>query len=113
MVDRTADFSQAAKHLIRARFSFKGESPYAPDVVLVNEFCMKDFCNAALQEASRWFSSQVEMNGLKKSSRDSENTIQKNITEEDAVVLVYGAGGSVVQVEHRFVSHCGFQLASY
>jgi acyl-CoA reductase-like NAD-dependent aldehyde dehydrogenase len=64
VVDRTADFSQAAKHLIRARFSFKGESPYAPDVVLVNEFCMKDFCNAALQEASRWLSSQVEMNGL-------------------------------------------------
>lgn len=48
-VDRTADLDNAAKTLINARFVFKGKSPYAPDIVLVNEFVKKEFLQALLR----------------------------------------------------------------
>jgi len=50
VVDRTADLQKAAKALVTARFSFGGNSPYAPDVVLVNEFAEKAFIVALVEE---------------------------------------------------------------
>ena len=50
VVDRTADLKLAAQELVAARFSFGGQSPYAPDLVLVNEFVKKDFLQAVLSE---------------------------------------------------------------
>lgn len=47
VVDRTSDIDRAARALVHARFAFKGRSPYAPDLVLVNEFVRKDFMQAA------------------------------------------------------------------
>jgi len=38
VVDRTADLTKAAAALVTARLGFGGNSPYAPDVVLVNEY---------------------------------------------------------------------------
>lgn len=50
VVDRTADVKLAARELVAARFRFGGRSPYAPDVVLVNEFAKKDFLHAVVSE---------------------------------------------------------------
>lgn len=50
VVDRTADVNLAARELVAARFRFGGRSPYAPDVVLVNEFVKKDFLHAVVSE---------------------------------------------------------------
>ena len=61
VVDRTADVVSAAEHIIRARFGFRGRSPYAPDVVLVNEFVKKAFLDAAVQQSIKY--SSVE-NGI-------------------------------------------------
>lgn len=53
VVDRTADLSLAARELVQARSLFAGRSPYAPDVVLVNEFVAKDFLDAVFRETGR------------------------------------------------------------
>lgn len=52
IVDRTADVEQAATAICAARFCFQGGSPYAPDVVLVNEWVREDFVSACLKFAS-------------------------------------------------------------
>ncbi|KAF4414651.1 aldehyde dehydrogenase [Fusarium acutatum] len=51
VVDRTADLKKAAQQLFTARFTHGGRSPYAPDIVLVNEFAMGDFVKEVLREA--------------------------------------------------------------
>lgn len=50
IVDRTADVQLAAREIVFARFSFSGQSPYAPDCVFVNEFIKKDFLQAIKSE---------------------------------------------------------------
>lgn len=49
VVDRTANINQAAEALVAARFSFGGRSPYAPDLVLVNEYIKEAFLMALVQ----------------------------------------------------------------
>lgn len=49
-MDRTADVKLAAKELVAARFAFGGTSPYAPDLVLVNEFVKQAFLQAVADE---------------------------------------------------------------
>lgn len=51
VVDRTADLNQAARELVTARFAFGGKSPYAPDLVFVNEFVKSEFLKALACEA--------------------------------------------------------------
>lgn len=62
VVDRTANVQLAAKELVTARFSFNGTSPYAPDIVLVNEFAKKEFLQAVVSECVKR-GTNVEMNG--------------------------------------------------
>jgi acyl-CoA reductase-like NAD-dependent aldehyde dehydrogenase len=50
-VDRTANFDETAKALVNARFSYAGKSPYAPDIIFVNEFSKKDFLQALLRHS--------------------------------------------------------------
>ncbi|KAK3378388.1 Aldehyde/histidinol dehydrogenase [Podospora didyma] len=50
VVDRTANIEEAARAIVRARLSFGGTSPYAPDLVLVNEFVKEQF----VQSCSRY-----------------------------------------------------------
>ncbi|KAF7528392.1 hypothetical protein G7054_g10160 [Neopestalotiopsis clavispora] len=52
IVDRTANVEQAANEICRARFRFKGRSPYAPDVILVNEWVRDEFVSACLKIVS-------------------------------------------------------------
>jgi hypothetical protein len=53
VVDRTADVKTAARELVASRFAFGGSSPYAPDVVLVNEFVKQDFLQAVAEESRK------------------------------------------------------------
>lgn len=46
VVDRSADVNIAAREIVRALRAFKGKSPYAPDLVLVNEFLKEAFLHA-------------------------------------------------------------------
>ena len=51
IVDRTADFEQAAETLVNARFGFHGRSAFAPDLVLVNEFAKQDLLQALVKKS--------------------------------------------------------------
>jgi aldehyde dehydrogenase (NAD+) len=68
IVDRTADLALAAKQLVTARFAFGGTSPYAPDVVLVNEFIKTEFLEHVLKYSIRFLAGS---SGLSKGSTTS------------------------------------------
>ncbi|KAL3294956.1 aldehyde dehydrogenase PutA [Colletotrichum asianum] len=52
VVDRTAKMEDAVDAVCTARFSFGGQSPYAPDLVLVNEWVRDEFVTLCLQRLS-------------------------------------------------------------
>jgi hypothetical protein len=105
VIDRTANIEQAARAIVRARFSFNGRSPYAPDVVLINEFRQKHLCNAVVQEATKHFAEQIDSqsNGTvsKKERRDGSRLLKEACDEDTATELVSGASGSVIHVRQR------------
>jgi aldehyde dehydrogenase (NAD+) len=70
VVDRTGDLNAAADDLVTARFAFGGTSPYAPDLVLVNEFVMKKFMELVLQRVVRYMATA---NGHANGSADGES----------------------------------------
>lgn len=57
VVDRTADLASAAEYLVTARFAFGGTSPYAPNLILINEFAKRDFLEQVLRHAIRFLAS--------------------------------------------------------
>lgn len=62
VVDRSANIEDAAKAITTARFSFGGSSPYAPDLVLVNEFVKKEFFEACSRYATLAFAGRTGLN---------------------------------------------------
>lgn len=77
IVDRTADVQFAARELAAANLAFGGSSPYAPDVVLVNEFARKDFLQALVEETRRI----MDQNGLNESEKNELKNGQR-VTNE-------------------------------
>lgn len=73
IVDRTADIESAAKAIATARFTFGGTSPYAPDLVLVNEFVKKEFFEACSRHATLLFAG---------ATRDKKKKMDGNREEE-------------------------------
>lgn len=72
IVDRTANIEEAAKAIAKARFSFGGTSPYAPDLVLVNEYAKKEFFEACSKYATLSFAQERTVK--KASGNQSEDT---------------------------------------
>ena len=105
VIDRSADVQEAARAIVRARVSFQGRSPYAPDVVLVNEFRQKKFCNAVVQEVTKYFAEQVDAhsNGSvsKKPRQESSSVLEQARNEDGVTELVSGAKGSIFLVKQR------------
>ncbi|PYH48926.1 uncharacterized protein BP01DRAFT_420657 [Aspergillus saccharolyticus JOP 1030-1] len=105
VVDRTADVPAAAEALVAARFTFGGRSPYSPDVVLVQEFVMKEFMEAVLQRSSKYLGGQ---NGEARQAvvnprRTSAGASLLDAAYKDAGarVLVSGSEWGVVEVLDR------------
>ena len=105
IVDRYADFQKTAKAIIRARFAFEGKSPIAPHLVLVNEFRVKEFCNAIAENTSRYFASQIEGNSASDSSLAARSrAIRASANELDkagAETILSGSRGVVVRINDR------------
>ena len=99
IVDRTANLQEAATELVRARFSFGGESAYPPDLVLVDEFAVKQLCTAVSQAALSYLTSSVDAhsNGSANhsTSRKQQPTLQKDLEASGATVLASGARGTL------------------
>jgi acyl-CoA reductase-like NAD-dependent aldehyde dehydrogenase len=81
IVDRTADVQSAAKEIVAARFSFGGMSPYAPVLVLVNEFVQQDFLHAVVHESMNYSRTPngTKMNG--KISKTAESGVTKALEQ--------------------------------
>ncbi|KNG85751.1 hypothetical protein ANOM_005718 [Aspergillus nomiae NRRL 13137] len=51
VVDRTANVEQAANTIVAAHVAYRGASPHAPDLILVNEWVKREFVNACIRLA--------------------------------------------------------------
>ena len=85
VVDRTANVQRAAQDLVQSRFAFGGSSPYASDIVIVNEFVKEDFLQAAISECDHLSSpasrESVHENAKARSRADeSIDAIKKKFT---------------------------------
>jgi aldehyde dehydrogenase (NAD+) len=101
IVDRSADIASAAKHLVAARFTFNGTSPYAPDIVFVNEFVIKEFTESVLQQSIPFLAASPT------SQKDEKNNGKKQdfgaeYEKEDwrVSIVTQGAAGSIVRLEN-------------
>jgi len=103
-VDRTADVKLAARELVAARFAFGGSSPYAPDLVLVNEFVKREFLQAVVEEEGRRRRvGEGKLQGEKGRSKASNKTSEQiekfrksDSKAECAMEEADAAGGAVV-----------------
>lgn len=111
IIDRTADLVAAAEHLVTARFAFGGSSPYAPDLVFVNEYVKQEFLEHTLKFAIPYLasSSETASNGSPKSptssgqklgSKTTTETLQtlENSTSWRASTVTQGSKGAVVEL---------------
>lgn len=106
IVDRTANLQEAAKALVTARFSFGGKSPYAPDIVLVNEFVKKNFLDAVVQHSIGFLtgrdSNVIENGKLTRLQGQGSGNLPKEIQSEDGVrVVTSGSNGAIMDVKKR------------
>jgi aldehyde dehydrogenase (NAD+) len=103
IVDRSANLEEAAEALLTARFSFNGKSPYAPDVVLVNEFVKKEFLNAVIRKSIDFMTGR-NGNGVldEKSSNDRRKQEKNDLFEKSGInVITSGASGTIAEITDR------------
>ncbi|KAK1065909.1 hypothetical protein LTR74_007623 [Friedmanniomyces endolithicus] len=108
VVDRTGNVMLAAKELVAARFSFGGSSPYAPDVVFVNEFARQSFLQAVVAECVQAGSSARAAEDMKLkstvSSRVDERIESLKSLDSGLRVVVQESNFAVVEVTSRKTS---------
>ncbi|RMJ27119.1 Aldehyde dehydrogenase family [Aspergillus sp. HF37] len=96
IVDRTADTTRAAEAIVAARFGFGGRSPYAPDVVLVNEFVKDPFLTALLQAAMAFRSKLSALNSSAGATQGSEATRFESGRRDEGIRLVSSVGRGAI-----------------
>lgn len=101
VVERDADLDTAAQELVRARFALRGRSPYAPDLVLVNEWVKREFLEAVVRHAVR-FSSHDGKKPLAGTTQ-GQSLSESVRTERGVNVLSWSSAGAVVEVEDGLV----------
>lgn len=81
VVDRTADITSAAEAVVASSFGFGCQSPYAPDIVLVNEFVKEAFLQALMKDAVAFqpnltplSANQIGDAGLSKKDQEDKGT---------------------------------------
>jgi len=101
VVDRTANLEEAAKALVMARFGFGGKSPYAPDLILVNEFCKQEFLKIATRHAFQFMTDREQSSG-QRDIQDFVSVLQK--ANDGTRIITSGSGGIVVDITKGYVS---------
>ncbi|ORY19315.1 Aldehyde/histidinol dehydrogenase [Clohesyomyces aquaticus] len=124
VVDRTANVAVAAENLVTARFSFGGTSPYAPDIVLVNEFVKKEFLEEVLKRSIPFLagsSSPLAVNGSangavsekagfksngKRSAAELESALKdiKETRSWNTNVITHGSNGAILDLSSALSS---------
>lgn len=109
VVDRTADIDSAAKTLVRSRISFGGSSPYAPDLVLVNEFVkeqlLKSVARHMLELAPGWDNTLAGtgQGHAKSKGRPKQNGFPLKMKEDSYRVTASASDWWIVDVHERSV----------
>ena len=107
MVDRTAHVNEAAQAVVRARFSRRGTSPYAPDVVLVNEFVLEEFLACLLQHISPYMAHENGSIGNPSKQKqyrpfaEGQRILDAAEKSEDMRVVVRGSNVNIISVQSR------------
>ncbi|KAK7409682.1 hypothetical protein QQX98_008125 [Neonectria punicea] len=101
VVDRTADLDAAAKAITAARFGFGGMSPYAPDLVLVNEYVKKDFFEACSRYATLSFARETTVRRVD-ANRNEESRRAIREAEDKRVATSFGSSDfKLVDIKDR------------
>ncbi|KAE8154444.1 aldehyde dehydrogenase PutA [Aspergillus avenaceus] len=101
IVDRTADVQAAATDLVRARFAFNGRSPYAPDVVLVNQFCMQPFIELVIKHAAKHLGANGRGSQEKTGHLKQDSVLNDVQSYKSVNTIISGTGWSIAQVSER------------
>ncbi|EEY16508.1 conserved hypothetical protein [Verticillium alfalfae VaMs.102] len=101
VVERDADVDEAARSLVTARFSIRGKSAYAPDLVLVNEWIRKDFLAALSKQSIALGNSYVSETRPAKAS-PSSNLVQEVMKGGSGSVHSTSQYGAIVEIEESF-----------
>lgn len=106
IVDRTADLTSAAEAIATARFAYGGNSPYAPDLVLVNEFVKSQFLHVLIQATMDQLSLRMPGGAKSSPSRNSQQTaslIAAEIEGNRASSISSIGEGGLVDVNSRYL----------
>jgi acyl-CoA reductase-like NAD-dependent aldehyde dehydrogenase len=96
VVDRSGNMKEAARDLVKARFGFGGSAVHAPDLVLVNEFKIKEFSEAVADAGLRYLSQTLEVVTAERESRSKTVSNDKAAFAKHGTVLFSGSRGQVV-----------------
>ena len=110
MVDRIANFDNTARDIVGSRLSFGGRSPYAPDLVLVNEFVKKKFLQAVLREmlaAEDKLADPDTRSFQRKSNKRERVQLDKLREASGARIVTQTSRGTVVDIYQRSLDILG------
>jgi hypothetical protein len=99
-VERDADVQAAAKALVSSRLGLGGKSPYAPDVVYVNEWVKKDLLRALVQQSTDFMANPTV---TRRSAKAAKSELAKQAEKDGSVnIIASGSGGLILDVEDRY-----------
>jgi acyl-CoA reductase-like NAD-dependent aldehyde dehydrogenase len=101
VIERDADLEVAAQELVKARFALRGRSPYAPDLVLVNEWVKRPFLEAVVRHAVRFGSDEGKKSPARTAPGQSLSELVRS--EKGVNVLSWSSTGAVADVQERCV----------
>ena len=80
--------------------TFNGKSPYAPDLILVNEFVKKEFLQAVIRHSIQYMAAE---NGTAVETQKRSGGVVRTETKGFRTITS-GSNGSILEVEDRYVS---------
>ncbi|KAJ4319255.1 hypothetical protein N0V84_006446 [Fusarium piperis] len=98
-VERDADVQAAAKALVSSRLGLGGKSPYAPDVVYVNEWVKKDLLSALVQQSTNFMAGPA---GSSRAGNSPKSGLTRQVEKDSSAHIVSsGPRGLILDVEDR------------
>ncbi|OKP12498.1 hypothetical protein PENSUB_1864 [Penicillium subrubescens] len=93
VIDRTADVEKAAQQILPAHLAFSGQSPHAPDLIIVNEWVKDKFIDTMTQERLRLNrevrSSHADKHvAWKKAVTDAESKGEAKLIKKEGLYMV-------------------------
>ena len=85
IVDRSANISAAAKAIVSSRCSFQGTSPYAVDIVLVNEWVKTQLLEELEREVMDWSADGDVNNASSEVPRPAHQRLRASATQKSVM----------------------------